>query len=186
MNEVTIIGTVNTIPSYHHSYEEEKFYSSTLITARTSGVLDEIPVLISEYFLKEFEPYTPVEINGELRSYNQNGKVLLNVFVNVVSEAKYADEDSIVIEGHLCKEPRYRFTPKGREITDLLLAVNRRYGKTDYIPCVCWGANARKTQTFSCGDEVRVIGRIQSRTYEKEGIERITYEVSVYEIERLE
>ena len=138
-------------------------------------------------------------VSGQFRSYNrhdeQKNRLVLSVFVREVSfieeELDGAKTNNIFLDGYMCKLPVYRKTPLGREIADLLLAVNRPYGKSDYIPCICWGRNARFASTFEVGEHVQIMGRIQSREYikkltETETEKRIAYEVSVSKLECLE
>ena len=135
---------------------------------------------------------------GQFRSYNRHeenkNKLVLSVFVREVNLLESEDEiqrpNSIFLDGYICKEPVYRKTPLGREIADLLLAVNRPYGKSDYIPCICWGRNARFAESFAIGGHIQLWGRIQSREYQKkidenEYEKRIAYEVSVSKMEYL-
>ena len=140
-----------------------------------------------------------IRIGGQFRSYNRHeekkNRLVLSVFAREVEfldeEVENAKTNQIFLDGYICKPPVYRKTPLGREIADLLLAVNRPYGKSDYIPCICWGRNARYATTFEIGSHVSVIGRIQSREYvkklsEDEAERRIAYEVSVCKIEELD
>ena len=133
---------------------------------------------------------------GQFRSYNQHGekknRLVLSVFVREIAfveeEWDGAKTNTILLDGYICKQPIYRKTPLGREIADLLLAVNRPYGKSDYIPCICWGRNARFASGFEVGEHVQVLGRIQSREYvkklsETESEKRVAYEVSVSKLE---
>ena len=137
-----------------------------------------------------------IMVNGQFRSYNrheeQKNRLILSVFVREVEfiseEPDGAKTNSVLLDGYICKQPIYRKTPLGREIADLLLAVNRPYGKSDYIPCICWGRNARYASAFEVGEHVQVLGRIQSREYvkrlsETETEKRTAYEVSVSKLE---
>ena len=166
--------------------------------ARLSDSTDIIPVMVSERLIDVTADYkgSLVIINGQFRSYNRHeekkNKLVLSVFAR---EIEFVDEISenartnqIFLDGYICKEPVYRKTPLGREIADLLLAVNRPYGKSDYIPCICWGRNARYAANFQVGERCLVWGRIQSREYMKrisdENMEkRVAYEVSVSKLE---
>ena len=168
---------------------------------RLSNSEDRIPLMISERLIDVSQDYTGefIMVSGQFRSYNrhdeQKNRLVLSVFVREVSfieeELDGAKTNNIFLDGYICKLPAYRKTPLGREIADLLLAVNRPYGKSDYIPCICWGRNARFASTFEVGEHVQIMGRIQSREYikkltETETEKRIAYEVSVSKLECLE
>ena len=172
-----------------------------VLVKRLSNSDDRIPLMISERLIDVSQDYTGEYImaTGQFRSYNQHeekkNRLVLSVFVREVSfveeELDGAKTNSILLDGYICKRPIYRKTPLGREIADLLLAVNRPYGKSDYIPCICWGRNARFASGFEVGEHVQVLGRIQSREYvkkltETETEKRIAYEVSVSKLECLE
>ena len=168
---------------------------------RLSNSEDRIPLMISERLIDVSQDYTGefIMVSGQFRSYNrhdeQKNRLVLSVFVREVSfieeELDGAKTNNIFLDGYICKLPVYRKTPLGREIADLLLAVNRPYGKSDYIPCICWGRNARFASTFEVGEHVQIMGRIQSREYikkltETETEKRIAYEVSGSKLECLE
>lgn len=169
-----------------------------VLVKRLSNSDDRIPLMISERLIDVTQDYTGEYImaTGQFRSYNQHeekkNRLVLSVFVREVSfveeELDGAKTNTILLDGYICKRPIYRKTPLGREIADLLLAVNRPYGKSDYIPCICWGRNARFASGFEVGEHVQVLGRIQSREYvkklsETETEKRIAYEVSVSKLE---
>ena len=169
-----------------------------VLVRRLSNSEDQIPLMISERLLDVTQDYTGeyIMVNGQFRSYNrheeQKNRLILSVFVRVVEfiseEPDGAKTNSVLLDGYICKQPIYRKTPLGREIADLLLAVNRPYGKSDYIPCICWGRNARYASAFEVGEHVQVLGRIQSREYvkrlsETETEKRTAYEVSVSKLE---
>lgn len=168
---------------------------------RLSNSEDKIPVMISERLIDVSQDYTGefIMVSGQFRSYNrhdeQKNRLVLSVFAREVSfieeELDGAKTNSILLDGYICKLPVYRKTPLGREIADLLLAVNRPYGKSDYIPCICWGRNARFASAFEVGEHVQILGRIQSREYvkkltETETEKRTAYEVSVSKLECME
>ena len=172
-----------------------------VLVRRLSNSEDRIPLMISERLIDVSQDYTGefIMASGQFRSYNrhdeQKNRLVLSVFVREVSfideELDGAKTNSIFLDGYICKLPVYRKTPLGREIADLLIAVNRSYGKSDYIPCICWGRNARFASGFEVGSHVEIWGRIQSREYVKKIAEnvtekRIAYEVSVSKVERLE
>ena len=193
-NKATVIGTIASGFAFSHEAFGEGFYVVDLEVGRLSGKSDMVPLMISERLLDVEEDYRgrTVEAAGQFRSYDLHeetrNRLILSVFVR---EIRFLEEDAdctgnnrIFLEGHLCKAPFYRETPLGREIADMLLAVNRPYGKSDYIPCIAWGRNARCAASLRTGGRVRIRGRIQSREYEKTlcdgGREkRIAYEVSV-------
>lgn len=197
-NQVTVMGEIVSDFTFSHEVFGEGFYMVDIRVARLSESMDIIPVMVSERLLDVSEDYNGclVVINGQFRSYNRHeerkNKLVLSVFAR---EIEFVDEISestktnqIFMDGYICKEPVYRKTPLGREIADLLLAVNRPYGKSDYIPCICWGRNARYASGFEVGERCLVWGRIQSREYMKKISEdnlekRIAYEVSVSKLE---
>lgn len=169
-----------------------------VLVRRLSNSDDRIPLMISERLIDVQQDYTGeyIMVTGQFRSYNQHeehkNRLVLSVFVREVSfveeEVDGAKTNTILLDGYICKRPIYRKTPLGREIADLLLAVNRPYGKSDYIPCICWGRNARFASGFEVGEHVQILGRIQSREYvkkltETETEKRTAYEVSVSKLE---
>lgn len=200
-NQVTIMGKVATEFSFSHEVFGEGFYMVEVEVKRLSNSEDRIPLMISERLIDVTQDYTGeyIMVHGQFRSYNrheeQKNRLVLSVFVREISfmeeEPDGTKTNSIWLDGYICKEPIYRKIPLGREIADLLLAVNRPYGKSDYIPCICWGRNARYASNFDVGEHVRIFGRIQSREYVKKLSEtqtetRIAYEVSVSKLECVE
>ena len=200
-NQVTIMGKVATEFSFSHEVFGEGFYMVEVEVKRLSNSEDRIPLMISERLIDVTQDYTGeyIMVHGQFRSYNrheeQKNRLVLSVFVREISfmeeEPDGTKTNSIWLDGYICKEPIYRKTPLGREIADLLLAVNRPYGKSDYIPCICWGRNARYASGFEVGEHVQLLGRIQSREYikkltETETQKRIAYEVSVSKLEYVE
>lgn len=189
-NQVTVTGTISKEREYDHSVYGEDFYRTELLTQRKSGTIDRIPLLISERIL------TPeVEIKGKLVkvmghfcSYNKHedgkSRVILSVFTEDLSfeEEDSCDNNSIYLDGYICKPPVYRKTPLGRQITDLLIAVNRLYEKSDYIPCVAWGRTAKWAGGLEVGSRVKLYGRIQSRVYQKTVSENCVEERTAYEV----
>ena len=197
-NQVTIIGEIASEFIFSHEVFGEGFYMVDVLVKRLSNSDDRIPLMISERLIDVNQNYIGefIMASGQFRSYNQHdekkNRLVLSVFVREVSfveeEVDGAKTNSILLDGYICKRPIYRKTPLGREIADLLLAVNRPYGKSDYIPCICWGRNARFASGFEVGEHVQVLGRIQSREYvkklsETETEKRIAYEVSVSKLE---
>ena len=200
-NQVTVMGTIVSELTYTHEIYGEKFYMMDVEIERLSGSTDVIPVTISERLIDVEQDYkgSIISVCGQFRSYNRHEgnktHLILSIFAR---EVEFIEElfigsqsNSIYLDGFICKEPIYRKTPLGREIADLLIAVNRPYGKSDYIPCICWGRNARFVNDLKLGNRIAVNGRIQSREYMKrideETIEkRVAYEVSVSTIKLLE
>ncbi len=200
-NQVTIMGEVATPFTFSHEVFGEGFYMVSVNVRRLSNSMDRIPLMISERLIDVSRDYTGefIMASGQFRSYNRHeehkNRLGLSLFVREVAfieeELDGAKTNQIFLDGYICKLPVYRKTPLGREIADLLLAVNRPYGKSDYIPCICWGRNARFAASFEVGEHVQVIGRIQSREYikklsETEAEKRTAYEVSVSKLECLD
>ncbi|MGN0960710.1 MAG: single-stranded DNA-binding protein [Christensenellales bacterium] len=192
-NKVYIAGEVVTEPKFSHKVYSEGFYEFDLKVTRLSDTFDIIPITISERLLtKEIKVGSKISGSGQFRSYNKledgKSKLILTVFLREVLPYE-ENENANVIEiiGFVCKEPVFRTTPFKREICDVLLAVNRSYNKSDYLPCIAWGRNARFVKEFKIGDKVAVTGRIQSRLYQKkiddEIVTRTAYEVSLNKIE---
>lgn len=196
-NHAEVIGIVSDEPKFSHEIYGEKFYIFTLDIPRLSGTSDKVKIMVSDRLLADVEILTGdvIEVEGQFRSYNdyENGenRLVLTVFAKDIKksdEDKEKNPNSLYLNGFICKEPVYRTTPFGREITDLLLAVNRSYNKSDYIPVIAWGRNARYCKNINIGDNIKVWGRIQSRIYQKhiseeEVIEKTAYEVSVSRME---
>ena len=200
-NKVSVIGEVVSEFTFSHEVFGEGFYIADLAVSRLSDQVDVIPLMISERLLDVSKDYRgmTMEAIGQFRSYNRHegakNRLVLSVFVREIHFLEeftdYTKTNQIFLEGYICKEPIYRKTPLGREIADMLLAVNRPYGKSDYIPSICWGRNARYAAGFAVGEHVQIWGRIQSREYVKklnefETEKRIAYEVSVSKIDCIE
>ena len=200
-NKVSVIGEIVSGFTFSHEVFGEGFYVVDVAVSRLSEQADIIPLMISERLIHVQEDYRgcTVEAIGQFRSYNRHeekkNRLVLSVFSRELEFMEQEEEDvksnQIFLDGYICKEPIYRKTPLGREIADLLIAVNRSYGKSDYIPCICWGRNARFASSFTVGSHVQIWGRIQSREYVKklnelETEKRVAYEVSVSKIEYLE
>ena len=197
-NKVTVGGKVVGGFTYSHEMYGEKFYLFDILLRRLSGAYDVIPVMVSDRLMDVEKDYTDCNIlvSGQFRSYNKHEevstKLILSVFAREITFLEEIDEEqnvnSISLDGYICKEPKYRETPLGREITDIMLAVNRPYGKSDYIPCICWGRNARFAGNLDVGTHIKISGRIQSREYQKK-LEngafdtRTAYEVSVSKVD---
>lgn len=195
-NQVTIFGEIAGELVFSHEVYGEKFYLTDVLVRRLSGVCDAIPVTVSERLIDVTQNYIGqyVRVSGQFRSYNRRDadktRLSLSVFAQELEfvEKLMDDVNQIFLDGYICKEPTYRKTPLGREITDLLIAANRSYGKSDYIPCVAWGRNAKYASGIEVGSRIRICGRIQSRQYVKKldggsVEERTAYEVSVSKME---
>ena len=200
-NQVTMIGEIVSEFEFSHEVYGEGFYLVDISVSRLSDSVDYIPLMVSERLVDVTQSYIgeTISVSGQFRSYNRHeekkNRLILSVFVR---ELEFVDEieddiksNQIYLDGYICKEPIYRKTPLGREIADLLVAVNRSYGKSDYIPCICWGRNARFAGKFEVGTHIHLWGRIQSRTYQKrldnDVVEKRTaYEISVSKIECVE
>lgn len=200
-NQVLILGEIISDFTYSHEVMGESFYMLDIKVQRLSGNYDVIPVVVSERLIDVNESYVGMLIcvNGQFRSYNRHeerkNKLVLSVFAREIFFVEEMEESSktnqIYLDGYICKEPIYRKTPYGREITDLLIAVNRPYSKTDYIPCIAWGRNARYASQLEVGTRIQLEGRMQSREYVKkfdDGTQetRTAYEVSVSRIDVVE
>ena len=199
-NHAAVIGVIESDFVLNHEIYAEKFYTFSIGIPRLSGANDSIRVMISERLIMDgdYKKGDVVEVNGQFRSYNsyENGanRLVLTVFAKDICH--YDDDDSknpnvLFLNGYICKEPVYRTTPFGREITDILLAVNRSYNKSDYIPIIAWGRNARFAKNLQIGDNIKLWGRIQSRNYQKrisedEVITKTAYEVSINRMELVE
>lgn len=192
-NSILIGGVVVSEPEFSHEVFEEKFYSFNIETKRLSDYNDVLPVIISERLIdiKSIKNGLLVKIKGQFRSYNKlvdnKSKLVLSIFAKEIEVVE--DESVITLNeanfiGYICKNPIYRKTPLGREIADVLVAVNRSYKKSDYIPCILWGRNAKFCETLNVGSRVKLTGRIQSRKYEKKledgtVLSKVAYEVSI-------
>ena len=201
-NHLILVGKIVSEKNYSHEIYGEKFYIFNLEVVRLSSTTDIIPITISERLLTDLEIVIgkEVKVEGQFRSYNsyenERNRLILTVFAKEIKEvvkeeseeAKDEVTNEVTLVGYVCKKPIYRQTPFGREIADVLLAVNRAYNKSDYIPCIAWGRNARFCQNMEVGTEVKIIGRVQSRSYEKKHEDgttetRVAYEVSIASME---
>ena len=195
-NQVYLSGQIASAPEFSHEIMGEKFYDTTVSVERLSGQSDVIPITVSDRLMEgqNFEIGNLIGLIGQFRSYNKivdgKSKLVLRVFVRELCECDENAPNVIELEGYVCKPPVYRATPFKREIADLLIAVNRAYNKSDYIPAIAWGRNARYASTFDVGDKIHLVGRIQSRIYQKsldDGTieERVAYEVSITKFETI-
>lgn len=188
-NKVFLRGEVVSEKRFSHEVYGEGFYETDLAVKRLSGQRDVIPVTVSERLMEneKFEIGSTVSILGQFRSYNKivdgKSKLILTVFVReVVDYPEMKNPNGIVLSGYVCKQPTFRTTPFEREIADLLIAVNRAYNKSDYLPCIVWGRNARFVKNLPVGEKVCVYGRIQSREYQKRISDKEVKTLTAYEI----
>ena len=200
-NQVVVAGEIVSDFRFSHEIFGEGFYMVDLVVSRLSDAHDVIPLMVSDRLFDVEKSHIGEKVlaKGQFRSYNKHeenkNRLILSVFVREIHFLEeftdYTKTNQIFLEGYICKEPIYRKTPLGREIADMLLAVNRPYGKSDYIPCIAWGRNARYASGFGVGSHVCVWGRVQSREYTKKLSEtecekRVAYEVSVSKLECVE
>lgn len=200
-NRVSVIGEIVSEFTFSHEVFGEGFYTVDMAVNRLSDQMDTIPLMISERLIDVKADYRgqTAMATGQFRSYNRHegvkNRLVLSVFVREIefmdAFTDYTKTNQIFLDGYICKQPIYRKTPLGREIADLLVAVNRPYGKSDYIPCIAWGRNARYASNFDVGNRLRIWGRVQSREYtkklsEEECEKRVAYEVSVSKLEDVE
>lgn len=188
-NNVLIKGKIAKLPTYSHTVMGEGFFEMFVEVKRLSDEVDLLPVTISERLIEGFKLGDEIGISGQFRSYNKQegdkSKLMLTIFVkDLVNPEEISAVNQICMVGYICKEPIYRTTPFGREICDCLLAVNRAYNKSDYLPCIAWGRNARFVKDLGVGEKLEVQGRIQSRKYQKKLSEtevetRVAYEISL-------
>lgn len=191
-NEVELVGTVESELSFSHEVYGEGFYKFTLDVPRLSDISDKISITVSERLLTDVNLVIgkTIFVSGQFRSYNNysetGNKLILTVFArDIITDQDIPEEKNpnhIFLNGFLCKKPVYRTTPFGREITDILIAVNRAYNKSDYIPAIAWGRNARFASNLEIGENVKIWGRIQSRDYQKKIDEENVITKTAYEI----
>lgn len=199
-NKITLKGTVLSEIRFSHKVYGEEFIEFDMSVMRTSGYKDIIPVTVSGRLTDTNKLMTGdyICVEGQIRTYNRyidgKNRLLITVFareLEIIDDSEFEfDENYVFLEGFICREPFFRVSPKGREITDLMLAVNRMYGKSDYIPCIAWSRNARYARLLEIGTKIRISGRIQSREYRKKIddeniITGIAREVSIHKIEEI-
>jgi len=197
-NAVSLAGEIFSPLEFSHEIYGEGFYVFHIKVPRLSEYNDILPVTVSERLIvgMDLKPGDMIKITGQLRSYNkyvnEGNRLILTVFVQDIflceKDENIKNPNQIVLDGYICKPPVYRSTPFGREITDILLAVNRPYNKSDYIPCIAWGRNARYSEKLKVGDHIKIWGRIQSREYQKKiseekTVTKVAYEVSISKME---
>ena len=197
-NIVNLKGRIENNLEFSHEIFGEKFYTTKIKINRLSDSYDMLPITVSERLLEEvnLEEDKLVKVTGQLRSYKKNinnkNRLVLTIFARdiEVEEEDNKDPNNIFLDGYVCKEPVYRKTPLGREITDLLVAINRPYNKSDYIPSIVWGRNAKFAKSLKVGDRIQMWGRVQSRENEKkyqdgESVKKVAYEVSISKIKKM-
>ena len=200
-NNIEIRGVISSDFSFSHEVYGEGFYNFTVGASRLSESVDLLPVTVSERLISNMELTQGelIDIRGQVRSYNnyiqeeRRNRLLITIFAREIErvdpeDATLKNPNNVYLDGFICKKPVFRETPFGREIADILLAVNRSYNKSDYIPCICWGRNARFASTLNISDNVRIGGRLQSRLYQKKYddgsvVEKSAYEISISKIE---
>lgn len=195
-NYVRLVGVMAGRPEYSHSSRGQDFYTFPLEVLRLSGNCDIINIIVRPEMLESLEiaERGKLCVCGQLRTFNnrrgEGAKLVITVFARELQLCDEEDSNLVELIGTLCKAPNLRCTPMGRDICDLMLAVNRHYGRSDYLPCICWGVRAREAAAWTVGTRVRLTGRIQSRRYiklsEAGSVEKTAYEVSVTEIEPIE
>lgn len=188
-NRVLVKGEIVSETRYSHEVYGEGFYETDLLVKRLSGQADILPITISERLIEANHLTVNSEICaiGQFRSYNKlvdgKSKLMLTVFVRELIDGKDVENpNNIVLSGYICKPPIYRTTPFSREISDVLIAVNRAYNKSDYIPCIAWGRNARFVRNLGVGERIALSGRIQSREYTKKISETENKTMTAYEV----
>jgi len=199
-NQLTISGTIASLPIFYHEAYDEKFYTFELSVNRLSEAKDIVPILISEKILPNMNVGDIFTVNGQLRTYNKyegnKRRLVMFAFVRDITKineeefSKIKNTNELIIKGNLCKKPSFRVTPLGREVSDILVAVNRAYRKSDYIPAISWGRNAKYCSNLETGTYVQINGRFQSRTYTKRSMEdntevKVAYEVSINRIKEI-
>lgn len=188
-NHAVLRGILAAAPAFSHMSRGERFFIFPVETRRLSGTADTINVIARESLLRSAEIMEAgrIQVTGELRSFNnkrgEGARLVITVFAKELGFTDGEDMNVIELAGTLCKPPNLRVTPMGRDICDLMLAVSRRCGRSDYLPCICWGRRAREYSQLQVGDRLSLTGRIQSRPYikliEGEPVEKVAYEVSI-------
>ena len=195
-NYAMLRGVMSEPPVFSHESRGEQFYQFSMDVSRLSGAVDTVHIIARRQLLESvgIRGEEKLCVSGELRSFNNKTgvgpRLIITVYAKELWLCSGEDENVIELTGSLCKQPNLRTTPMGREICDLMIAVNRRYGRSDYLPCIAWGLRAREAADWSVGTRVHITGRIQSRVYTKlvEGValEKVAFEVSVINIEHAE
>ena len=191
-NSVMLCGTVAGAPTYSHSSRGQDFYSFPLEVMRLSGNSDTVNIIVRREQLDALEAdgFEKLRVTGQVRSFNnrrgEGARLVITVLAKELTPCFDDDENTVSLRGTLCKAPNLRSTPMGRDICDMMVAVNRRYGRSDYLPCICWGIKAREAAEWGVGTHINVVGRLQSRTYVKmtdDGpIEKTAFEISASDV----
>lgn len=190
-NRILLRGHIGAPPVYSHESHGKTFYLAVLEVPRLSGAVDRLNLLLPEKLAGGILPGDGVEVTGQVRSFNNRSgtgnRLVITVLVRTLKKAEGVPENQLRLQGNLCRQPVFRRTPLGREICDLMLAVSRGYGRTDYLPCIAWGSLAEAVSRMEVGSLLTVEGRLQSRSYIKVlptgEEERVAYEVSVMDME---
>ena len=188
-NSVELTGALGGRPLLSHVSRDEAYYVFPLCVQRLSGVSDAINIMARGSLMEQVAPRAlpKITVGGELRSFNNKtgfgSRLVITLFARTLALGEGEDANQVILRGVLCKPPNLRRTPMGREICDLMLAISRRYGRSDYLPCIAWGQNAVEASSWSVGMAIEVTGRIQSRKYIKlengMSVEKTAFEVSV-------
>jgi single-stranded DNA-binding protein len=197
-NKLYLEGKISSKLEFSHEMYGEGFYTFNMFVQRLSDTKDKLYVTVSERLITgiDLSEGNDIIVEGQLRSYNKfvdgGNRLILTVFARNIEPCieKSKNPNQIYLDGFICKKPVYRTTPFGREIADMLLAVNRAYNKSDYIPTIAWGRNSRFCETLNVGDNIKIWGRLQSREYQKkisenEVVKKIAYEVSISKMEKV-
>jgi len=187
LNYACICGTVAEEPRFSHCNRQTEFYKLPLVVKRLSGAEDTLSVILTRTMAEEISPGQRVKVEGQIRSYNNRSgvgnRLVISIHARMIEPWTGEDENVVLLTGSLCKQPLGRYTPLGRHICDLMVAVNRGYGKADYLPCIAWSDSARRASAMEVGDTISITGRLQSRDYIKnvEGqcLHRTAYEISI-------
>lgn len=191
-NYAELSGVIAKAPYFSHENRGEKYYIVPVAAKRLSGTIDTINTIIRTQMLPpDTTVGTKVHVFGQIRSYNNKtdigAKLIISLFAREFIQEACEDRNDVLLKGTICKQPNYRTTPLGREICDFMLAVNRKYEKSDYLPCIAWGQKAREIAAMPVGQSITISGRIQSRTYIKlidnQPVEKTAFEISVIEYE---
>lgn len=189
-NQITLRGRALQAPVYSHDSHGMRFFCLPISVARLSGQLDRLNLFLTQAQSEGILPGDWLMVQGEVRSFNNRSgvgsRLVITVFAQTLEKSIGQPENTLVLSGVLCKPPIYRRTPLGREICDLMLAVPRKYGRADYLPCIAWGSSAAYASNLAVGTRVHLTGRLQSRTYTKTTPcgpeEKVAFEISVTQL----
>lgn len=186
-NVINLVGTICDESKYSHTTHGEVFYSTFIQVRRLSGQVDTLPITYSSKMPFKIEEGKRVSLEGQVRTHNEEKRLVIYVFVRSCKEAgDEVDNNEVSVSGFICNKPNYRKTPLGREITDLIVAINRIHNKSDYLPSICWGRMAKYAESYAVGTKVDIVGRLQSREYskliEEKTVTKVALELSVKDI----